>query len=324
MKIAIIGGGWVGCHLAKKLKTEHKVDLFSNGNELFSGTSFTNQNRLHLGFHYARNFKTRELCKTTFDAFLYEYESLVTKVDRNIYSVPLYKSNIDYKTYIKIFDDYNFQEIETSWLTDTDGSIIVGERYINPLLSKQFFSEELKDVFKKECIDGEKLNVLSKEYDLVINSTNNTLQPNVNNSFWESCVMLLYKKCNDVEFDALTLVDGELFSIYPYKDDVCSVSHVTYTPFSKHETPPKLGRCFDVNDVRVKMESRILEHYKDFNKNFEYQDYVLSVKSKTKDKSDNRAPTITVDGNIISCFTGKIQGIFQIENFVKNEILNRK
>jgi len=80
MKIAIIGGGWVGCHLAAKLFREHNVSIYEKNNSFFQGTSYNNQNRLHLGYHYARSFKTRELCKNTFERFINDYSFLVKNV----------------------------------------------------------------------------------------------------------------------------------------------------------------------------------------------------------------------------------------------------
>ena len=44
-KIAIIGAGWVGCHLAKNLKDNHNVKLIDKSG-IFAETSFRNQNRL--------------------------------------------------------------------------------------------------------------------------------------------------------------------------------------------------------------------------------------------------------------------------------------
>ena len=38
MKIAIIGGGWVGCHLAYKLKEKHDVILYEKNEFLFEET----------------------------------------------------------------------------------------------------------------------------------------------------------------------------------------------------------------------------------------------------------------------------------------------
>jgi L-2-hydroxyglutarate oxidase LhgO len=81
MKIAIIGGGWVGCHLATKLKKTHEVTLYEKNTNLFKETSYYNQNRLHYGFHYARNSETRNLCKSTFNVFIEDYGFCVETVE---------------------------------------------------------------------------------------------------------------------------------------------------------------------------------------------------------------------------------------------------
>jgi len=88
MKIAIIGGGWVGCHLAYKLKNNHDITVFEKDKKIFNGTSYKNQNRLHYGYHYARNHKTRELCKSTFYKFIDDYGFCVTDILKNFYCVP--------------------------------------------------------------------------------------------------------------------------------------------------------------------------------------------------------------------------------------------
>ena len=46
MKIAIIGAGWYGCHLALVLKEEgHDVTVFEKNSEIFRGASGYNQFR---------------------------------------------------------------------------------------------------------------------------------------------------------------------------------------------------------------------------------------------------------------------------------------
>ena len=55
MKIAILGAGWFGCHIASKLKIKNDVDLYEKKNQILSGTSSYNTNRLHHGFHYPRS-----------------------------------------------------------------------------------------------------------------------------------------------------------------------------------------------------------------------------------------------------------------------------
>jgi hypothetical protein len=71
------------------------------------------------------------------------------------------------------------------------------------------------------------------------------------------------------------------------------------------------------------MENKVLQYYNQFLNDFKYRYYFLSVKSKFKSSSQSRYPIITKNNNIISCFTGKIQGIYVIEKYIKDEINNR-
>ena len=107
MNIAIVGGGWLGCHLANKLKSNNTITIYEQ-EQLFSGVSNTNQNRLHLGYHYARSFKTRDLCLKTFNRFINDYGFLVKQIDKNLYAIPEKESSIDFNTYLKIFNEYRY------------------------------------------------------------------------------------------------------------------------------------------------------------------------------------------------------------------------
>jgi len=310
MKIAIIGAGWVGCHLATRLKKNNQVVLYERNN-VFSETSFFNQNRLHLGYHYSRSYSTRNLCKETFDRFYNDYFFLIENVEKNVYSVPLNDSLIDFNTYLKIFDDFNtHQVVDLQTLKNVEGSILVKEKYINPTKSKKYFIEELKDVIKYENISESDLPTLQRNYDLIINATNNNFLPIIENTFSENCTVLLYEKTQDTEFDALTFVDGKLMSIYPYDLDknLYSLTDVEFTP---QENLP-------IEVIRDRMEFRVSRYYTNFLDNFKYHSYTKSIKYKIKNLSESRVPLIRHTDNIISCFTGKIQGIYFIEDYIKN------
>jgi hypothetical protein len=308
MKIAIIGGGWVGCHLANVLKEKNEVVLFEQ-NQIFSGSSFFNQNRLHLGYHYSRSHSTRLLCKNTFDRFYNQYSFLVEDVKKNIYSVPLNDSLIDFNTYLKIFEDYNtHQLISIDCLENIEGSIIVNEKYINPVKAKEFFKEELKYTIEYKKITESNLEDIKKQYDLVINASNNSFLPITKNTFFEECIVLLYKKVKATEFDAITFVDGKLMSIYPYNFDenLYSLTDVEFTP--KGNIP--------LDSIKKNMEIKISKYYKNFLNDFQFVSFEKSVKYKIKNLSDTRVPLIERQGNVISCFTGKIQGIYLIEDYI--------
>ena len=235
-KIAIIGAGWTGCHLAKNLKDNHKVKLIDKSG-IFAETSFRNQNRLHMGFHYPRNFNTRKLCYETFDKFCNEYKDIISDVDNNIYAIPKNKSIIDFTTYKNIlsYNNLNFDNIEIKNINNIEGAIRCSEKHINHRLAKNYFQSELNDIFEKSKISLENINEMSKKFDLVINCTNNALRGITDQSYYELCLVLLYRKKRHTEFEALTLMDGPFFSIYPYENDIYSVTDVEYTPVHRSE-----------------------------------------------------------------------------------------
>lgn len=309
MKIAIIGAGWVGCHLAIKLKNHHDVTLYEE-DDVFSKTSLRNQNRLHLGFHYARNSDTRYMCRDTFNRFISEYNFLVSDIDKNIYSIPSDSSLLDYETYIKIFDEWNYQWVNMRSLQNIDGSISVNEKYIDPVKSKRFFTDKLYNNIVNKKVTEEDLERFKDEYDIVLNCTNNIFNQISINTRHEDVTLFSYKKKRETEFDALTLVDGNLFSIFPYLDNTFLLSDVEYSPM------PYIS---DADRIEL-MEQRVEHYFPEFKKHFVRHGVNKSVKSKIKNLSDPRVPVFEVEDNIVNIFTGKIQGVFLIEDFVYRKI----
>jgi hypothetical protein len=304
MKIAIIGAGWFGCHIANKLKESHQVSIFDEDG-IFSKASMNNQNRLHLGYHYARSYTTRSLCTKTFIRFKTDYENLLSNVPNNVYAVPERESIIDFETYIKIFSDSDFQISDHEYLNNVSGAISVNEKHINPFLAQSYFRKELSHLLTIKNIND--INNISSSYDLVINCTNNTLNPITYQSFVQPCTIFVYEKIDDTPFDALTLVDGPLFSIFPYYKNMVTISDVEYTPDS------------DLTDSEriEKIENKISYYYPEFSRKFKYQESLRAVKAKPVDMSDNRSPVITMENNIVNCFSGKIQGIYYLEDYVR-------
>ena len=329
MKIAIVGGGWLGCHMGLKLKNNHDVTIFEKS-DIFNGSSFYNQNRLHKGFHYSRNQKTRKLCYDTFDLFLNDYKHLVEDIPNNYYVIPQDKSLIDFGTFKNIFTHENilFTESNLDSLSNIEGSIIVDEKYINPVKTKEYFKSILKDNIVKKEINTKDLNTFSKENDLVINVTNNTLQPLLNH-YYELSLTLVYNRLIEDNFGSITMVDGPLFSIYPYKDKEYTITDVQYTPMYTSTNLEDIHKYKDtinnnvINNIKSKIEEKILYYYGGFKTHFEYKGYYTSIKTKKLSESADRSPTIIHNDNIITCVTGKIQGIYTLENYIQNEIINR-
>jgi hypothetical protein len=325
MDIAIIGGGWVGCHLAYQLKDEHNVTIYEKNSNLFSETSYNNQNRLHVGYHYARNQKTRKLCEDTFDRFINDYGLFVKDVPRNYYCVPYSDSVIDFGTFKKIYHDYSFEETRLPFLKSIEGSVQVNEKYISFKDAQNFFNKHLSHLVVQEEISENTMMFLSYEYDLVLNCTNNFIRDiYCDSAFYELALTLVYEQTRDLPFDAITLVDGDFFSIYPYSGNLYSVSDVEFTPLRQVLSSEELKNISisdtDVQLTKNNIENKILKYFPDFNHFFKYHSFYTSVKSKYKNQSADRYPVINGESNIIHCFTGKIQGIYIIEDYVKEYI----
>lgn len=324
MKVAIVGAGWVGCHLAKVfLDKKIDFDLFDKEG-IFSSTSSKNQNRLHQGYHYARSKNTRVLCKSTFSQFKEEYGFICNEIKNNLYSI--HKDSIlDLGTYKDIFTQENldYQESPLNF-NNCLGALEVKEEHIDFLKAQSYFISLLDNkLIVNEIKD---LKGLSEKYDYVINCTNNFFpSPNVK-GFYELSLSLLYNKTNPVEFGALTVVDGPFFSIFPYQDNLYTLTDVEHTPLFTSISPINPSSFSSdikevVNEKKELIEKKTLSVYPHFLENFKYHSFYLSVKSKTYNNFADRSPVIDVENNIINAFTGKIQGVFEIENFILNHIL---
>lgn len=316
-RIGIIGGGWVGCHLANKLCANHDVTLFEQ-DEIFAKASSNNQNRLHLGYHYARNFKTRMLCQNTFQRFLDDYEHFTKVIPNNLYCVPD-RSNIDFQTYLQIFNDFD-HEIAQCSLKHIEGCIQTNERFIDFRIAKEHFEYKIRELVKYERIEN--AYDLTSQYDLVINATNNELNQ-IPNSYYEKTITHLFRKKANVDFGAYTLVDGNFFSLYPYDGrDMYTLTCVEHTPLASFSNPKQLldhrVTLDDIVENRKKMINHILHYYPDFLNDFESCGHFLANKAKPISASADRYPVITKQGNMVSCYTGKIQGIYIIEDYIKN------
>ena len=328
MKIAVIGGGWIGCHLTNKLKDEHEITLFEKNEKLFQETSYKNQNRLHLGYHYARSQKTRDLCLMTYPRFIEDYGNFVNEVGKNYYCVPKKDSLLDLGTYLAIFNSKNDVVTTPSELIDIEGCINTHEKHIKFQEIHDYFNYILEPYVEfKEIVESD-INLLQKNYDLVIDCTNNHLLPMDEDVIFEPTISLIYERISTNGFDAITLVDGDLFSIYPYTENEFTLTDVTETPLGKFKTKQemldflsKLEKS-DIQNKLAKFENNVLKYYPFFLKDFTYKGYFISTKIKITDKADNRAPLIKQTENFIQCFTGKIQGVYLIEDYIKNIIIN--
>ena len=86
--VAIIGCGIFGAEIAIRAKSlELSVNVYEAKNNILSGASANNQNRLHLGFHYPRDLETGRQSIRGFDAFRNKYSECIQGGFLNAYFI---------------------------------------------------------------------------------------------------------------------------------------------------------------------------------------------------------------------------------------------
>ena len=196
--ICIIGAGWYGCHLGMILKKLGKDFLiFEKGSEIFTQSSYKNQNRLHLGFHYARSYKTRQLCKNGYYKFIRDYGRFIDVLDNNYYIIAN-ESCLDYETYKIIMEhlEVEMEEVECEEVENIQGIINTKECFIENYNIKQYFQKELGDyIITNYEMTLDVLNNVKDRFEYIFNCTNNVLNTD-GNFLFEKTLSLIYQKPN--------------------------------------------------------------------------------------------------------------------------------
>lgn len=352
MRVLIVGTGWFGCEVASTLThLDIEFDMLDESNTFFAGSSSKNQNRLHYGgFHYCRSYSTRDECRKGYDVFMNMYPTFSEKIE-SFYIVAA-KSILDYKSYIAIFE-HEGSEYEKKTVSDlrdrgidfnnsfVDGQeiLLVKERWINFEKVKEHFENRfghhLLD-YDKSLLhiseDGERIYNDDITYDIVFDCTYGKLFP-FQNSIFEVCLTLIYKRCDDSDImsPAVTIVDGEFFSLYPYKRSASlyTLTHVKYTPMFQSSDMGKIKEFIgSIDEQSIKRRKCIIENdvsggYINFLNTHEYSSYFISVKTKFMDVGcadrSNRTQNI---GNVMSLCGGKITGACEIREVV-SEFINK-
>lgn len=343
MKIAVIGAGWYGCHLSVLLRRiEIDVTVFERNSTIFSGASGKNQNRLHLGFHYARDYKTRMQSREGFSRFLERYPHLSAPVSKNIYAVPEQDSVLDFLTYKTImassgieFRELDVELAESYGLARVSGLLNTNEQVVATNRAEQHFSRRLSDILRlntpvtlDDIVEHENhVEVFGERYDFVIDATWGKLTKTNIKTFLEP-TLLLYYETQDDDF-ALTMVDGQLCSIYPTdQEGIVTLSSVPHTPLGTFDNPAKAEAFLDgLNDSdvqakRLEFEEQIRTYFPNFDDIYRYIGPQFSMKTKPFGAQDNRACYVFRNGRIFQVMSGKIDTIFVAAELILSQIAN--
>lgn len=326
MKIAVIGAGFYGLHIASRLKALGlEVKVFEKSDRVLGFASGNNQFRLHCGFHYARNFRTRQQSRDGYFRFLERYGSLTEEISENYYLVPEGDSLIDFATYklIMMSSGLDFVEKEKpDLIRHPCGSVLTNERVLMIDRARLYFQQNLSGCIQLETEALVTANECSVEvngetFHYCVDCTWGHLMPD-KNFFFESTILLYYnKRTSATPSRAYTFVDGPLCSLYPTEDqDIFTLSSVPHTPISQHSTSAEALHSIanisshDTNLKRLLMEKQIMRYYPSFLDDYEYIEPQLCVKTKPFGQDDDRSCYVKRNGRLISCLSGKVDNIF--------------
>jgi len=323
----IIGAGWYGCHISVFLKKlGHNVTIHEKENNIFLGSSGFNQFRLHQGFHYPRSSETIKEIKKNYKRFISTYKKYIFFPKNNFYCIAKKKSLIDARTYETILKSHKlkFKKINKNNITNIEGAYLSNEGVIKNDEVIKFYKKRLKEniILNKKITN---INTLKKNYDYVLDCTNNTLVNRFYKEFnYVLTISLVYKKKNNSVFP-ITVMDGKLPSLYPYADkkNYFTLTHANFTHIKKFKNMKVLKKYKakitqrNINNIISKMEKSILLFYPQFYKDFSYNNFFFSYKVLPSETSDKRSTFISRHENIISCTSPKITNIFSYEDYIK-------
>ena len=347
--ICIVGGGFYGCYIAKKIKENFKninIEIYEKNRDLITGAGKNNQYRLHLGFHYPRSFETIKQTQEGSKIFINEFKSFISKPKKNIYLIHK-KSLINFTSYkntfkkLKIhFKEMNLKNI--NFLKNSrnyQGAINTKEQVI--LLDKLIPS--LKKIVKKNCNinyknEIKKINSKTgeifdqrnkiKKFDYIINTTYTNPNLGLKKKYkikYEIAGMVKIK--NTLKNTAVTIMDGPFISLYPRNNNEASISSVKSTPIKKFRKLSNLKKYLkSANKNKRNIEKKIIEHSKSFfNGKIKIINKGLILAPKVKilnDKLSERLSLVKQNHKTLSILCGKLDAAPLAYKKIKN-IINK-
>lgn len=329
MNVAVLGGGWFGCHLAKHLLSQgHHVTIFER-EHIFAEASGNNQDRVHQGFHYPRSAKTRSEISYCYERFIKTYPTVPIK--NNIYAVAD-QSIIDFPTYLAICRsaklEFEIVRPEEFGLVGCEGAIRTDERVVDTAAVKEMFLDELlKHTRHTEVqevrLDGRnRVDVITGGhyfgFNAVLNCTNLRLPSAHLPVFYEAA--LIMEAEGPADHPSLTVMDGAFPTILATPErGKFTVSHVTHTAVAKCNTYEGAQKA--LNELpRWKAVERFTDSVSEFCPAFRSRFKITgsrgAVRTKPVNGTDSRECLTHTDGRIMTVVCGKFASVFIAEERV--------
>jgi glycine/D-amino acid oxidase-like deaminating enzyme len=269
--IAVIGGGFYGCSVAEYLSRHGAtVVLFERSTELLTRASYTNQARLHNGYHYPRSFSTGYRSRFNFARFLHDFRPAITTDFVKLYAIARTSSKVSPRQFeffcttiaaplkparaslLKLFSPRLIAAVYETQEYAFDAAVL--RRLLSDRLAQAGVKVQLNTpvTVVRRPETGAPLVVVDQqgngtEVDYIFNCTYAALNridgisPTRFPLKHEVAELALVQLPPELEGISVTVMDGPFFSFMPFPDrNLCTFSHVRYTPhFAWLESAPE-------------------------------------------------------------------------------------
>jgi hypothetical protein len=333
MDSIVIGGGFYGVSIALYLALHRKqqnVVLIEQENSLLARASYTNQARVHNGYHYPRSFTTAYRSRINLPRFVQDWPQAVKKDFTKLYAIARNNSKVTAKQFTKFCKEigasieradpelhnlFNKRLIEDVFLVEEyafDTTKL--EQWAIEELAKTnirvIYNEKVKAI--KNDKDGLRIHLASKAEDspglvsdYVFNCTYSGLNqyqgnfPGTHSKLkHEITEMALIEMPDTLKNIGITVMDGPFFSIMPFPaKKLHTLSHVRYTPHLNWLDEPAKSPYNILEEysrtTRVDRMLRDVERYIPAIKDASYRESLFEVKTiLLKNEIDDGRPIL--------------------------------
>ena len=267
--IVIIGAGIYGLHASlNKNFLQKNILILEKEGEILKKASYTNQARIHNGYHYPRSISTAKNSAKYFNKFCEDYQFAVNKEFKSIYAISKnnsYTSKEDFEDFCReVKIPYKQIDPAIYFKDDLVTSAYETKEYVYDIdLIRKKYKEKIAQrdnieiyyhtyVEKVEIKNAEYMLVLNNgeiiNTDCIINASYASINQ-VNELFhmpkydikYELCEVEIGKANKKLKDIAITIMDGPFFSVMPFgKTGFHSLTSVSHTPHDTcYESLPK-------------------------------------------------------------------------------------
>lgn len=348
--IAVIGAGFFGLYSALMLAEKgYEVKIFERNSKAMGEASLYNQARIHGGYHYPRSIQTGARSRLSYTRFTEQFSSAVRMTDKSIYAIANGSriSAQKFQQYCKIINaplqNLTKNEMEIFQNSLIEKAFVVEEDFFD---SKEIlrmllneverlgidisYSQSVTSVVKSEFNSKSRFTVTSQSgetevFDKVVITTYGMFDPNGKpvdgNLTFEVCELVELNPESPLFNTAITIMDGPFWSLTPWPAFSSSVlTHVRLTPHARFDSAREAESYVKVAQTRGRSKdiladaSRYLPLLHESSVTGSH--FVVKTILKSRDKDDARPIVAYIKNEICYIIGGKIDNVYDAENFV--------